>query len=82
MSIQKKLKIKLTHTNYPIFIGSDILKNFNKILKTYCKDSNKILFVSNSTISKKYIKKITNKLNKSIDHSLLNIGSGERNKNL
>ena len=65
MSLAKQLQVKPSSgASYPIFIGTDILKNFSKLFYKYNSKSKKILFVSNSVISAKYLKSITSSLKK------------------
>ena len=58
MKFLKNIKIQLKNNSYPIIIGKNVLKNFNTFYSQYCKNSKKILFVSNAQIPTKYIKTI------------------------
>ncbi len=83
MSLAKQLQVKPSSgASYPIFIGSDILKKFNKLFYKYNSKSKKILFVSSSIISAKYLQSITRGMKNKIPYHVLNIPAGEKNKNL
>jgi len=83
MSLAKQLQVKPSSgASYPIFIGTDILKNFSKLFYKYNSKSKKILFVSNSVISAKYLKSITSSFKKKIPYYFVSIPAGEKNKNL
>ena len=82
MGNQKKINIHTDHNNYPIFIGKNILKNFNKYYLSLCPKSKKILFVTNSKIPSSYLSNIKSKITKKSKIYIINIPAGEKNKNL
>ncbi len=82
MKLLKKINIPLKNNKYPIFIGKNILSNFNKFYSKHCNLSKKILFISNLQIPKSYYQQIKLSLPKSHVHYLLMIPAGEKNKNL
>ena len=82
MSNQKKINICTSHNNYPIFIGKNILKNFNKYYLSHCPKSKKILFVTNLKIPNIYLRNIKSKITNKSKIYIINIPAGEKNKNL
>jgi 3-dehydroquinate synthase len=82
MKFLKNIKIQLKNNSYPIIIGKNVLKNFNTFYSQYCKNSKKILFVSNAQIPTKYIKTIRASMSRTTENYFLTIPSGEKNKNL
>ena len=51
----KKILVKTQMKNYPIFIGKNIIKQFDKYQKKYLKSTNKILIISTNNIPRKYL---------------------------
>ena len=82
MKILKKITISLKNSSYPILIGENILKNFNQHYLRYCKNSKKILIISNKKIPKKYINELKKTISKKNKKYILMIPAGEKNKNL
>ena len=82
MNYQKKINIRTESNSYPIFIGNNILKNFNKHYLNLCPKSEKILFITNAKIPTKYFNSIEKTLTKKSKYFIMNIPSGEKNKNL
>ena len=54
MNYPKKINIRTESGSYPILIGNNILKNFNKNYLQFCPKSKKILFITNTKIPNKY----------------------------
>ena len=50
MNYPKKINIRTEGDTYPILIGKNILKNFNKNYLQFCSKSKKILFITNTYI--------------------------------
>jgi len=82
MNYQKKISIRTESGTYPILIGNNILKNFNKNYLKFCSKSKKILFITNAKIPNRYFYSIKKKLSKKSECFIVNIPSGEKNKNL
>ena len=82
MKIIKKINIPLKNNAYPILIGKNILQHFGKFYSNYCKNSKKILIISNSQIPNKYIQEVKKSVSKNSLFFILMIPSGEKNKNL
>ena len=57
-----RLKIKTKSENYPVFIGSDIIKNLDKFLNQNSIKYNKCLLVIDKNIPNKMILKLTGSL--------------------
>ena len=60
----KKILVKTQTKNYPIFIGGNILKQFDKYQKKYLKSTNKILIISTNNIPRKYLNKLKKNIKK------------------
>tara|TARA_B100000963_G_scaffold359123_1_gene385516 strand:- start:12260 stop:13372 length:1113 start_codon:yes stop_codon:yes gene_type:complete len=60
----KTLFVKTQKKKYPIFIGKNILKKFNKYQKKYLKDVSKILIISTKKIPKKYLDNLKKNIKK------------------
>jgi len=82
MNYPKKINIRTEGGSYPILIGNNILKNFNKNYLQFCPKSKKILFITNTKIPNKYFYSIKKMLPKKNECFIINIPSGEKNKNL
>ena len=52
------LKIKIKNQSYNVIIGSNIIKNFSKILNDNLISFNKCLLIIDNKVPKKHIKKI------------------------
>ena len=76
MKILKKITISLKNSSYPILIGENILKNFNQHYLRYCKNSKKILIISNKKIPKKYINELKKTISKKNKKYILMIPAG------
>ena len=75
-----KLNVKTQIDNYPIIIGSNIIKNLNLYLNNFSVYSEKCLLIIDKNVPKKMILKITRSLkNKEISKLFLN--ANEKNKN-
>ena len=81
MIYQKKINVCTDQNDYPIFIGKNILKSFNKHYVSSCPRSKKILFVTNSKIPNKYLLCVKSKITKKSKTYTVNIPAGEKNKN-
>ena len=82
MNYPKKINIRTEGGSYPILIGNNILKNFNKNYLQFCSKSKKILFITNTKIPNRYFYSIKKTLPKKSECFIINIPSGEKNKNL
>lgn len=82
MNYPKKINIRTEGDTYPILIGKNILKNFNKNYLQFCSKSKKILFITNTKIPNRYFYSIKKTLPKKSECFIINIPSGEKNKNL
>mgnify|MGYP001297788963 CR=1 FL=1 len=60
----KKLKIKTKTQTYPIIIGSDILTNFSRLLKSNSINFQKCLLVVDKNVPKKVFNKAKRSLKK------------------
>ena len=76
-----KLHVKTGNHKYPIYIGNNILKKLNKILKENLINFNQCLIVADKNVPKKLIDKVLNSLPKK-KISLHYFHSSEKNKNL
>ena len=76
-----KLHVKTGNQKYPIFIGNNILKKLNKILKENSINFNQCLLIADKNVPKKLISKILNSLPKK-KISVHYFNSSEKNKNL
>jgi len=76
-----KLKIKTKSSEYPIFIGSDLISNLSKFIMMSSLEFKKCLLIIDSNVPKKTIFKITKSLNKK-NLSTHYIKASEINKNL
>ena len=56
--IKSKIKIKTKNQSYNIIVGNDLTKNLQKILKDNFINFNKCLFVIDSKVPKKFLRKI------------------------
>ena len=54
MNYPKKINIRTEGGSYPILIGNNNLKSFNKNYLQFCPKSKKILFITNTKIPNKY----------------------------
>ena len=75
-----KLHVKTGNRKYPIYIGNNILKKLNKILKENLINFNQCLIVADKNVPKKLINKALNSLSKKKIH-LHYFNSSEINKN-
>ena len=66
--IKSKIKIKTKNQSYNIIVGNDLAKNLQKILKDNFINFNKCLFVIDSKVPKKFLRKI-NLLLKKLSYS-------------
>ena len=64
--IKSKIKIKTKNQSYNIIVGNDLTKNLQKILKDNFINFNKCLFVIDSKVPKKFLRKINLLLKKKI----------------
>jgi 3-dehydroquinate synthetase len=64
MNYPKKINIRTEGDTYPILIGKNILKNFNKNYLQFCSKSKKILFITNTKIPNRYFYSIKKTLPK------------------
>ena len=64
--IKSKIKIKTKNQSYNVIVGNDLTKNLQKILKDNFINFNKCLFVIDSKVPKKFLKKINLLLKKKI----------------
>ena len=55
--IKSKIKIKTKNQSYNIIVGNDLTKNLQKILKDNFINFNKCLFVIDSKVPKKFLRK-------------------------
>ena len=78
--ITSKIKIRTKNQSYNVIIGNDLIKNLQKILKDNLIDFNKCLFVIDSKVPKKFLKKI-NLLFKKKNNFKYIFNSSEINKN-
>ena len=76
-----RLKIKTKSENYPVFIGSDIIKNLDKFLNQNSIKYNKCLLVIDKNIPNKMILKLTGSLKKKKFFKFIFVAN-EKNKNL
>lgn len=78
----KTLKISTTNKSYPIIIGSNIFRNFNKFIKPYI-SSNKMFIITDKNINNLFKKELDRiKKNKEILTEVIIIGVGERQKSM
>ena len=78
--IKSKIKIKTKNQSYNIIVGNDLTKNLQKILKDNFINFNKCLFVIDSKVPKKFLRKI-NLLLKKKNNFIYVFNSSEINKN-
>ena len=78
--IKSKIKIKTKNQSYNIIVGNDLTKNLQKILKDNFINFNKCLFVIDSKVPKKFLRKI-NLLLKKKNNFIYIFNSSEINKN-
>ena len=78
--IKSKIKIKTKNQSYNVIVGNDLTKNLQKILKDNFINFNKCLFVIDSKVPKKFLKKI-NLLLKKKNNFIYIFNSSEINKN-
>ena len=79
----KILRVTTKNEAYPVYIGQNILKSFNKYQKKFLKNSNKILVITTANIPNKYFSQIKKSLtkNKKIKLIKLVLPEGEKIKN-
>ena len=75
-----KLQVKNGNHKYPIFIGNNILKKLNKILKENLINFNQCLIIADKNVPKKLVGKVLRSLPKN-KISLCYFNSSEKNKN-
>ncbi|MBD1137861.1 3-dehydroquinate synthase, partial [Pelagibacterales bacterium SAG-MED43] len=76
-----KLKVKTKLENYPIFIGSNLIRNLNSYLIKNSIIFNKCLLVIDKNVPNKMVSKITNSLKRRKISKFILIAN-EKNKNI
>lgn len=77
---QTKLSVNTKNGKYPIIIGANLSHNLSKILKDNSINFNKCLFIIDSKIKKKIIKKLINSIKQK--KIIYKFNSSEKNKNI
>ena len=76
-----RINVKTKTSNYPIIIGSDLIKNLIKIFKNDSIKFNKCLLVIDNRIPKKFVNKVLNSLKKK-KKIIFYFSASEKNKNM
>ena len=80
--MQKVLHVDLKENSYPIFVGTEILKQIGEILKSYSK-STKVLIVTDTFVNHCYTPVVSDTLeNSGFDVSIIDVPVGEVSKSL
>ena len=76
-----KILVKTKSKIYPVYFGSEILSRTGSLINKYLPDVKKVCIISDKKIPLKFLKKITNSLNK-YNTNIYKISTSEKVKNL
>lgn len=82
MSNIENIKIKLGANSYDIVIGKNLIANSSEYISNVIPEKSKVFIVSDSNVSKLYLKIIVNSLSKKYEVNSVIINAGEKSKNI